>query len=368
MLVFQSTCIPLSDPPIWESHSWELESLQPDQAYLELKNTAAFPIRFQFTLNGESFFQSITKIAQRCMILEDKQAKASSIQNVWHYLLINRYHFSPLTDLPWYNHPFILLNSTGWGYCDDVATAACYIWEAMGYESRVWWFSGHVVPEVNVEGNWELYDPDLGVYYTDEYGTILGVKDLIAHSNYITNPIDPVNQNAYDEHGFVYSEGWATMLQGKKRAFHCNRFPSSVRWAESYDTTILLPPASTIRFPKRNTSTVAKTGLIPEQVAQLQLEIPAGYAGSLHVPLILTHVEGKGWIQFETASYIIPSKQLSHDIETYRDFHQIREIHVSEQVTCTYLLNPLRFTLQPINTLQISSPHLEQLEVLLEEP
>ncbi|MCW5620267.1 MAG: hypothetical protein KIS79_04080 [Burkholderiales bacterium] len=46
-------------------------------------------------------------------------------------------------------------------------------------EVRVWTLNGHVVPEVKVDGRWEMYDSDTGIIYYNDSNQIAGVEELM---------------------------------------------------------------------------------------------------------------------------------------------------------------------------------------------
>jgi hypothetical protein len=49
----------------------------------------------------------------------------------------------------------------GFAPCSQIALTYATLARAGDYDARVWEIYGHTVPEIFVNGRWELYDPDL---------------------------------------------------------------------------------------------------------------------------------------------------------------------------------------------------------------
>ena len=77
----------------------------------------------------------------------------------------NSYHYFTVSAALWLHSPALFLNSLGVGWCDDRAAVVHHLLAEMGYTARLWSLQGHVVPEVLINGRWEVWDTDLGVYY-----------------------------------------------------------------------------------------------------------------------------------------------------------------------------------------------------------
>ena len=73
----------------------------------------------------------------------------------------------------------------------------------MGYESRVWLLSGHVVSDVHTGDRWQLYDPDLKVHYYNRDGLVAGLEELAAQPELITNPTNPASPDSYVYRGRI---------------------------------------------------------------------------------------------------------------------------------------------------------------------
>lgn len=87
--------------------------------------------------------------------------------------------------------PVRLVNVYGYGLCDASANALALLWEGSGLKARVWYLSGHVVPEVYYNGAWHLLDPDHEVYYLEDDGrTIASVEEVATSPTLILRMAD----------------------------------------------------------------------------------------------------------------------------------------------------------------------------------
>lgn len=89
-----------------------------------------------------------------------------------------------------FRDPLKFLVEYGEGPCHAAATAQAELMELAGLRSRVWWLSGHVVPETYAGGAWRLFDPDQKVYFAAAgRGRIYGVEDLLADPRRFDGPV-----------------------------------------------------------------------------------------------------------------------------------------------------------------------------------
>lgn len=109
---------------------------------------------------------------------------------LWEFLVGARVHGDPASDREDLHDPVRMLNVFGYGFCDDAATVYALMAEELGLESRVWWLSGHVVPEVMIDGQWAMLDPDGETYYRDPAsGRIAGVEQISADTELLLGPV-----------------------------------------------------------------------------------------------------------------------------------------------------------------------------------
>lgn len=81
-----------------------------------------------------------------------------------------------------FRDPLKYLVHYGEGICHASATAQAVLMELAGLRSRIWWLSGHVVPETFAGGAWRLLDPDHKKYFyaKNDRDAVYSVEDLAA--------------------------------------------------------------------------------------------------------------------------------------------------------------------------------------------
>lgn len=140
----------------------------------------SYQLNSRFPISSGSIIQDIKNIS--------KNSETSLHKAAWEYVVMNGFHSLPFTGEAWIHDPVLYFNSIGGGLCDDLSSTLVALWHKLGFEARLIVLEGHVVPEVKIEGNWEMYDPDFAIYYCDEKGKVLSVKDLENKPNIIAYP------------------------------------------------------------------------------------------------------------------------------------------------------------------------------------
>lgn len=136
-------------------------------------------------------------------VLEEVRQNAAQKQislsvSAWEYVLENTTYFVPLGEELWYGAPQYMLNSTRFGWCSSRATLLANILTALEQPSRLWFLEGHAVAETLVDGQWQVYDADQGVYFTDSSGRVLSYENLCqplmgtVKINYYSNKVTPL--------------------------------------------------------------------------------------------------------------------------------------------------------------------------------
>jgi hypothetical protein len=162
----------------------------PERHYIRIANRGALDTVFSLRLNHRGF-RTLADVMADIAQLPDQTDGEPLPRKAWRWVVGHRYHWVPLTGKSWYHSPTVFFNSAGFGFCDDVAHLLAFLWSEMGYQTRVWGLSGHVVPELFLDGRWQMYDPDLEVYYLDRAGRVAGATDLMLDPDLIRNPVPP---------------------------------------------------------------------------------------------------------------------------------------------------------------------------------
>lgn len=113
-------------------------------------------------------------------------------RKAWRFVIDNIDYLPSISESRIIHHPLTLINSIGFGQCDDLASSLYFIWKTLGFESRIWELGGHVVPEVYANKKWQMYDPSYQVYYYNKKNDVAGVEELALNHEYISNSIDKV--------------------------------------------------------------------------------------------------------------------------------------------------------------------------------
>ncbi|HET9406554.1 MAG TPA: hypothetical protein VFO39_04905 [Candidatus Sulfotelmatobacter sp.] len=226
-------------------------------------------------------------------------------RKAWRFLTARAYFYTPFSGSRKQHDPLLFLNSLGYGYCDDFANVLATIWKWQGYQSRVWWLNGHVVPEVRASGRWMMFDADIGVYYTDATGNVASVEDLAANPDLILHPIDPIYDSSYVAYdpliaGFYASTGDNVAMP-----------PDA---AESRGMEVDLPAGSEFIFPVDGTrATFQNYATLTAPLyyrAQLKIAELKGDA-ALQLPLFVVDISGAGKVEIAGRTYDIGSSELS---------------------------------------------------------
>ncbi len=165
-----------------------LRTSTPASAYVSIRNTGPFVIDYQLAFN-QKFGLTTQEVVRAIQEMQPEFPGEPIQRKVWRFVRDNRYHFDPLTASRWNHSPGLFFSSIGFGYCDDSASLFRYLMTAMGFTSRVWMLTGHVVPEVLVDGRWEMWDPDLQVSYINHSGFAASVEELATNPDLITHPL-----------------------------------------------------------------------------------------------------------------------------------------------------------------------------------
>ncbi|KGE86139.1 hypothetical protein IX84_23700 [Phaeodactylibacter xiamenensis] len=332
LVLFISSCT--SKPPQEQrQETYRLD--HPEQTVVHLTNTGPEESQFFIDINQGWYLQR-TRVAQRIKaqnIGQEAQARAA-----WR-LVAKTTRNAHLTSARWLHAPEYLLNSAGYGFCDDIASALATIWQEMGLPSRIWHLGGHVVPEVNIGGKWQMYDPDLGLYYLSDAQQVLSVEAIAGGAaRWVTNGTQTVDlQNLPSP--VTHQEKFL-----RPEDNHINRwFLDSI--PEESGQFILGPGA-------RLSCCDYHPGYFPNKVVKISL--PAGFKGLIKTPLILVDADGftaEVESQIKASHYLLPSGEIS--IRT----------PLPELSHLYFLANRQWPALENENSLFLEGTRLQQLEV-----
>ena len=326
-----------------------------DNSCIQLINPTDESSTFTMQMNGK-IFENLSDTCKYITSMPPEFPGEGLQRKAWRFCCDMYSHVFPLSSTLWYSSPEILVDSLGFGWCDGIATTECLIWQALGFAARVWWLSGHVVAEVSIDGNWQMYDADLKIYYYNVDGQVAGVEDLAQNSTLITNPINPI----LDARDSVYSPGLAQIYN--------STVDNGVADAQNFTRTDLmftLPGHAELSFPMQTgiaLTTYDGNTIPPEDYRDCILHLPANFTGKLEIPLVLHAIQGNGTVIIDGQEFQVNSTALQDYINARDNFiSQIIVENLSAPLDILLLLNPYLVSLQNQNIINLIGFNIQDL-------
>ncbi|MFT7776135.1 hypothetical protein [Roseateles sp.] len=315
-------------------------------ASLRLWNHGDVDRQVRLAFNGQNM-ANLNGVLEEILALPVAYTDEPLYRKAWRYVIAHRQRTVPVAAGNFQYQPDLWLRSIGSSYCEAQATALHFIWKAMGHEARVIGLTGHVVPEIKIDGRWQVFDPYLATYYTDRSGQkIVGVAELEQDPSLVSNPATPLlplSDTAYsqlvadiyrstDDNFLMY---WV-MDPAVKPMGNELQIPSG-GYAEFEAGASLARPSTESGYQV--------------DMAQMRLWVPPGYVGTIKLPLVLVDVQGTGQVKMLGRSL----NPATTDVRALLDDFLLRgmsDIGVTELtvdtagtggLTLTLMLNPLYF-------------------------
>lgn len=147
-------------------------------------------------------------------IIKPSMSDREKAQAIWQFTTTYFSHSVPSWEAAnRLDNPVRLINSYGYGFCDEFAAINAALWEAAGLKSRYWFLGGHTVSEVYYEGGWHLYDSDAKEYWLNERGEVAGVEELAQNPALILKKADRLGFLATD----IEAAKMAALFQDERR-------------------------------------------------------------------------------------------------------------------------------------------------------
>ena len=337
--------------------------MEPAQAELQIENSSSDTVSFRLQVNGQLWVNR-QHLAETIRHLPADYPGESLYRKAYRFVAehVRADYMLSITETNWHREPTLFLNSIGFGFCGDVATALALVWGELGYETRVWRLSGHTVPEVFADGKWQMFDAHLRIYYHTRDGRVASVSELARDSLLILAPIRPIQSP--DGRSFnVYSQRMASIYRTTDDNYLCDEcFPRGETAAS--DLVFSLPPGAALAIGGRYSDRVLKIydgRQTAWKYGQLKLTIPAGWSGRVDLPLVLIDVRGSSPDAIAAGGQILPvgSEQLFQQLQqSLRDGPTPLAISNNQQVMeLVFLLNPQIASLQRVNQIDIQYQH-----------
>lgn len=205
-----------------------------------------------------------------------------------------------------------------------------------------------------------MYDPDLAVFYFRRDGAVAGVLELEGDPTLVSSPTSPVLDPL--EHPWPYGD----VVTG----IYANAPHHLVLGAPFYPRSagaLRLPPGAGFTYPGRWAVDPTSANGEPVTIfAQLKVDLPAGFVGMVDWPLVPWDVLGQGTVRVHGWQYAVGSPELTARLQALREAPAPIEVVSSPgPIAIVYLVNPLRFSLDMHNEVQISSVRPRNLSVEL---
>jgi len=322
---------------------------------ISLFNKGTSAVSFGLTHNGFQNFATVEQMIASIVDAPVEYVGEPFERKLWRFLRDNVWHAQFLSPAPWLMTPTVLINSLGFGMCSSVAAAYAALAGVAGYEARIWDLGGHVVPEIRVGKRWQMFDPDLAVYYLLRDGVVAAVSDLAADPTLVTSPSDPL-------YGRLDLSGYSDLV-GEIYATDDDNFiwSSLLALPEGLSGQLVLPPGARLTYPGRWTSPPISYGDddVPVEVdefAQAVLTIEKGWTGAVNLPWILWDILGEGSVRINGKEYTAESDSLRQHLHSVSQPASTLTVSAAwSSLQLVFLVNPLRFGLQVENIVDITS-------------
>jgi hypothetical protein len=331
-----------------------IDVASPTSSALVFRNVADFDVAFRLDVNSH-MYPGTTRGETLKRMLESSRfsiQQQSAPFLIWQALSENTRRGATLSEATWLHGPVRLLSSLGFGYCDDVASAFAFLAKEAGMETRVWTLGGHVVPEVLVDGRWEMYDPDIGVIYHNRQGQVANLEELQADPSLITAPDNPILSKKFDVRS-PFSQEVADIYSTTANNMVYDRYTLPVM---RVDPTIIMPPGATLTFGGMWTPPLvdSPTGKAIPFLAEARLVMPAGWTGTLPSAFIVVRAEGAGRVKFGNEEFDIGSAELDAYLRDFRHAQGEPSIVQSDSpIAITLLVNALAGALSSENDVMV---------------
>lgn len=325
-----------------------------DGEVITFTNTTDQPITMTFAHNGFPLFQSDEEIVRFVDNMPPQYEGEPFERKLWRFVRDSTYHNVPLNKDQWLHDAWAVIGSEGWGFCSHVSAAFVQLARAAGYEARVWGLTGHVVPEIKIDGRWEVFDPDLALYYFTPQEKPAGVADLVADPSLVTSPIDPILPVT----GTVEYSNFLAGIYGSTNDNYIGNDVFLTKSPGQYQP-LVLPPGSRFTYPGRWTPTVTGiAGDVPTDIPyylQGQLLTRATWTGRVVLPWMLWEIRGTGRVRILDHEYDIGSPELIAFLNDPGG--QIPELEVLSATTdlrFVYFINAMKYALASTNKVELT--------------
>jgi len=329
---------------------------------IRIENTSEQVSCFTLRLNHNNY-NSESEIIEHIVNMPEEFLNEPLERKAWRFVENSLERTSPLTHERWQHSPLMMINSIGFGQCDDFAAVLSFIWKMQGFQARVWGLEGHVVPEVFVNDMWQMYDPIQGVYYLNTQNEVASVEVLSANPNLITNPINEDDLELNDSINFFPAIRHSKNLASKYSSINDNKIN------EWYDVSanvenirIVLPSKSSLEFPVEYSSKIFTNGFLGDEhelTCYMKISIPEIEKEEMIFPFIICKVNGEGSVELNGINYNLHQDSLNQYLEKFSTLNnKIFFKNTAKNIEVYCLLNPNVFNLSGNDTIKLIGTNL----------
>jgi len=210
-----------------------------------------------------------------------------------------------------------------------------------------------VTPELLIDGRWQMFDPDIAIYYFQRDGQIANVPELAADPGLVESPQSPIFEPGENDWGYGST---VAAIYGTTSN---NTIANIASTEEFHGSRITLPAGSRLIYPGVWTpAPVGYDGIVPSiisQFRQARVEIPAGVTGPIGVPWVLVDVLGTGNVRIDTSTFTGQTAQLRTFLT--QPGKAVTEIEITanpDGMALIMLINPLWYDMLGSNTLVLT--------------
>lgn len=261
---------------------------------LQIVNTSKGESCFLLKAGGGYF--SNDEITAHVRSMPDDIPSEALERKAWRFVIDNIEYLPSITGSRKIHHPLTLINSIGFGQCDDLSASLYFIWKSLGFKARVWELGGHVVPEVYADGKWQMYDPSFQAYYLNNKGEIASVEELVQNQEYILEPREKIS--AYTFH-YSVSDSFKSVYDSLKYSDFINKYYATTgnnKPNEWYENTFIydrmkfcLPSGASLKVPVYADNIINFKdwfGNESEINYFIKVEFPANSNDNINLPLV----------------------------------------------------------------------------------
>jgi hypothetical protein len=192
-------------------------------ASIIIRNSSGSYVNFpQISNPGTPWPYSFAAIKQQLPPTSSDQELAIA---AWRFVINHTFHYcssgtKTTAGLKYLTDPALILNSFGFGCCDQKARILTWIWQNLGYQTRLATMTFHTLPEIYYGNAWHVLDSDHQSYYLNADGSIASVAQILADPNIVVRQASSTGTDGV---------GWSAALMAQLYAQNA----SSLRYVTS---------------------------------------------------------------------------------------------------------------------------------------